>query len=83
MDLSARRALKSCCFMLVGFPGRARTYHQTRGAVGIIVHIPGHTACVCMCWCSRLDRRERTNAGGEGGDCICAMRWLDWIGVGM
>ena len=27
---------------LAGFLGRARACHQTRGGVGIIVHIPGH-----------------------------------------
>ena len=28
---------------LAGLLGRARACHQTRGGVGIIVHIPGHT----------------------------------------
>ena len=28
---------------LVGSLGRTRACHQTRGGVGIIVHIPGHT----------------------------------------
>ena len=35
---------------LVGLLGRGRAYHQTRGCVGINVHIPGHTApmgCAC------------------------------------
>ena len=29
---------------LDAFPERARTCHQTRGCVGINVHIPGHSA---------------------------------------
>ena len=33
---------------LAGFLGRARACHQTRGGVGIIVHIPGHTAWACV-----------------------------------